>query len=208
MLLFCNLLFACLVLLPCLIEVESYYHKVMERYELQNMESEGLTCRWVNSKAGPGISPIEGCGLFAREDIPAGTEILIYGGRIVPKEEALSYREMNNGIGIQVKEGFYILPISPNSERLFSGVPNHSCDPNMGFFDTLVIGTIKDVKEGDELCYDYAFNETDMEDIACKCRKDNCRGIITDFDWTRDFIQEKHLEYFSPFLRNKILEGS
>jgi len=66
-----------------------------------------------------------------------------------------------------------------NTARLI----NHSCNPNC---EVVVIGSkvwiesIKNIKEGEELSYDYGFNfsEEDYKEFPCHCRSKNCCGYI------------------------------
>jgi SET domain-containing protein len=64
---------------------------------------------------------------------------------------------------------------------------NHSCAPNCEAVDDkkrIYIEAIRDIAEGDELTYDYAYERDGTEDEAweklyvCKCGAPTCRGTI------------------------------
>ena len=67
---------------------------------------------------------------------------------------------------------------SYNTARLI----NHSCDPNCevdGKGLKLWISSIKDIKKGEELSYDYGFGyDEDYKQFPCKCKSKNCCGYI------------------------------
>ena len=71
-------------------------------------------------------SEIAGRGLFAVEDLPAGTVVLRMAGR------------------------------SDRVDGLGSRFPNHSCDANLGWLDEVTLVTMTEVAAGAELVIDYA----------------------------------------------------
>jgi hypothetical protein len=68
---------------------------------------------------------------------------------------------------------------------------NHSCDPNCEveiISNEIWIVSIKKIKKGVELNYDYGypFNKDDYTDHNCKCESKNCIGyIISQDDWPK-----------------------
>ena len=79
---------------------------------------------------------------------------------------------------------------------------NHSCDPNceVDIKDGEIwISSIKKIKKGDELSYDYgyAFDKDDYKDHVCKCGSKFCIGyIISSDDWP------KFLKYLEKNIKN------
>ena len=73
---------------------------------------------------------------------------------------------------------FRYLERCENTARLI----NHSCSPNcevVGKGLKLWIESIKDIKKGEELSYDYGFSfDEDFKDYPCKCNSKNCCGYI------------------------------
>ena len=65
-----------------------------------------------------------------------------------------------------------------NTARLI----NHSCSPNCevtGKGTKLWISSIRNIKKGEELSYDYGFGYDEYyKDFPCKCRSSNCCGYI------------------------------
>jgi hypothetical protein len=64
----------------------------------------------------------------------------------------------------------------------------------MGFYDTITFVAIRNIKRGEELVFDYGFNETfsGKENgilFTCNCRSKNCRKIIRVKDWQQKPLQ-------------------
>ena len=59
---------------------------------------------------------------------------------------------------------------------------NHSCDPNCeveGEGLKLWISSLRKIKKGEELSYDYGFGyDADYKQFPCKCQSMNCVGYI------------------------------
>jgi uncharacterized protein len=107
-----------------------------------------------------------GLGLFAGEDIPKGTCIIEYVGRQISKEEEYSSRSL------------YLFEVSKS--KTIDGKPkwnkagyiNHSCAPNCEpeiHKGHVYIFSIKNIKAGDELGYDYGKDYYDDHIRPCKC---------------------------------------
>ena len=164
--------------------------------------------RWSNPKTRSGDSAIQGLGVVATEPIAKGEMIGVLGGIIVPSSEIKAYWKKMGHVGIQIDEDFFIVPTSRN-ELKEKGVFNHSCEPNCGFSSSISLIAIKNIKKGEELVFDYAFNETLAEPFECNCKSANCRKIIKPTDWQNKGLQERYGQYFSPYLKKafKVQEG-
>lgn len=82
---------------------------------------------------------------------------------------------------------------------------NHSCNPNVGFnmHDDFV--AMKNIKKGDELVWDYGFDETNPAfKMKCACGERGCRKIITGNDWEKLLLDASKEKYFSPKLKSFI----
>lgn len=79
---------------------------------------------------------------------------------------------------------------------------NHCCDGNVGFDKQGNFVAIKNIKEGEELCYDCALLISDPSfKMDCKCGSKNCRKIITGNDWKDVEFIEKNYDYMVPEIR-------
>lgn len=106
---------------------------------------------------------------------------MVIGGIIVPRKDIYNYRKIMGHIGIQVHDNFWIVP-SDKREAQETGIPNHSCNPNIGFDGSICYIAIRDIKKNEEILLDYAFMETEFQPFECKCGSNNCRKIVKPTD--------------------------
>jgi SET domain-containing protein len=133
-------------------------------------------------------SPIQGLGAFATRFIPAGTRLIEYAGeRLTTAAAEARYPEdgpRHHTFLFAIDDDVVIdAAVDGNDARFI----NHSCDPNC---DAVVddgriwIESIRDVRPGEELAYDYAFELEERHSPAakrrypCSCGSANCRGTI------------------------------
>ncbi len=154
-------------------------------------------------------SNISGEGLFAGEAINKGELILTFGGIFALQKDRYSgqYKE-STFVGISEE---VILCESVFAQKDYSDYINHSCDPNIGMLDSISVVAIKNIQMDEELVCDYAFWETDISwklNTSCKCGSCKCRKIITGKDWQMITPQSDVFEYFSPFLKRRIIKNA
>ena len=127
-------------------------------------------------------SNIDKNGLYANCNIKKGTKIVEYKGKVISVKQSETNPKYDNGKAI------YLFNINKrhdldgdfkfNSARLI----NHSCDPNCEVFGTglkIWVFAMKDIKQGEELSYDYGFNfDKDYKNYPCKCKSKKCVGYI------------------------------
>ena len=127
-------------------------------------------------------SNIDKKGLYASKNIKSEVKIIDYIGKIITKKEAQKNSKFDN------KKDIYLFNINEkydldgdfkwNAARLI----NHSCSPNCeveGKGLKLWIVSIKEIKKGEELTYDYGFSyDADYKQFPCKCGSMNCVGYI------------------------------
>jgi SET domain-containing protein len=115
---------------------------------------------------------INGFGLFAAQDIPRNTYLMDYAGKLLTTAQA------------DEKGGQYLFEINSHwtidgtNRKNLARYINHSCRPNCET-DTrdrekrVVIYTIRNVKAGDELSYDYgkSFWNEYIKPKGCRCPK-------------------------------------
>jgi SET domain-containing protein len=144
-------------------------------------------------------SKLHGKGLFAKQNIKAGTNVVEYVGEKITKAQSdkiaeaqleKSQKNVDEGqVYIFTLDNKYDINgnVSYNNARLM----NHSCNPNC---DTDIVDgkiwirSFRDIKKGDELTYDYGFvfDVDDFRDHVCKCGSRKCVGfIVTETDWKK-----------------------
>ena len=104
---------------------------------------------------------------------------------------------------IMTKRGFYSpfdfnwLPVPWNM--------NHSCEYNVGFDKDENFVTVRSIRSGEELCWDYGMGISDENfRLHCKCKSKKCRKIITGNDWQDPIYKKKNLKYFSRRLLKSV----
>ena len=124
-------------------------------------------------------SPISGWGVYAAQPIKKGTRIVEYKGQLVSQAEA-SRREVH----YLPRQRIWLFTVNTRRARdaAFGGniarYVNHACRPNCY---TEVIGhhiwlfASRDIREGEELTYDY--NTDGTAGIPCRCRP-RCRHVL------------------------------
>lgn len=160
--------------------------------------------RWITPKAKAKDSSIDGLGTIATKNISKGEIVAVFGGIIVPRSEITEYKNKIGDLGHQIDDDFFICPTS-REELTKTGVINHSCEPNIGYSDTIKFIAIKDIKPGEELTADYAFSETIFRTFKCKCGSKTCRKIIKPDDWENSSLQKKYGRFFAPYLKRKFI---
>lgn len=153
-------------------------------------------------------SKISGQGLFADQKISRGTLILSFGGILCSQKDRFSNNVLPSTC-TGVTENIIICEAF-NSTKDKSDYINHSCSPNAGMFDALTLVAIRDIGANEEIMCDYAFWEGDeiwkMKN-NCQCNASNCRKIITGKDWKKINSSHKYYEFYSPFIKKRILEN-
>lgn len=100
----------------------------------------------------------------------------------------------------------YAIQISP-SEYIYTNeiirYMNHSCEPNIGYLDTVTMVALRDIKPGEELVVDYEMSEDSDFTLECKCGSTNCRKKIGAYKNLPLEIRQKYGKYISPWLRNR-----
>jgi|TARA_B100001059_G_C17805023_1_gene568585 SET domain-containing protein len=144
-------------------------------------------------------SKIHGTGIIADKNIKKNVKIIQYIGEKVTKKEGDKRSEERIKKYINTKNEGSVYVFELNKKYDIDGSPlynkarfiNHSCEPNCEVEienDEIWIKSIKQIKKGDELSYDYGypFDKDDFSDHPCKCGSKKCIGyIISDDDWSK-----------------------
>ncbi len=150
-------------------------------------------------------SKVHGSGVFAEKKININTKVIQYIGEKILKSEGdkRSGKRISKYLHSEDHGSVYIFEL--NSKYDIDGTPNynkakyinHSCNPNCEVEISrgeIWIRSIKKIKKGEELSYDYGFefDKDDYTDHVCKCSSKNCIGyIISQDDYTK---YKKYLE--------------
>ena len=160
----------------------------------------------VSSRLSPKVeirdTSINGKGIFANEDIKKDEIVFIKGGHILTRDEIFSSEIINSYFPIS--DEYFLGATNKDEEDAIKLYQNHSCNPNVGLHGEITFVAMRDIKKDEELTVDYAFIDNENYSFKCTCGSDNCRGIITGFDWKMKEIQDKYYEYFAQYLKDKI----
>jgi hypothetical protein len=103
---------------------------------------------------------------------------------------------------IGTPDGFIPPPDSDFDKLSIEWFLNHSCEGNCGFDSEGDFVALRSIREGEEICYDYALIETNPQfSMRCECGGSKCRHLITGNDWKNEEFVSKHREYMHPRLR-------
>lgn len=135
------------------------------------------------------LSKVHGNGVFATRKIPAGTRIIEYGGKRISEKQA------DQRFGQDPNNPHHTFFFSLESGRLIDGGDqgndarwiNHSCEPNCEAQEEkgrVYIHALRDIRRGEELCYDYGLvveqrmTKALKQAYACRCGSSDCRGTM------------------------------
>lgn len=134
-------------------------------------------------------SPIHGRGVYALASIPKGSRLIEYTG------ERISHEVADARYGEEQENSPHTMLFTVNGETVIDATRrgssarwiNHSCGPNCEAIEEeerIFIETIRAVRPGEELTYDYnlTLDEPHTPAVkrahACLCGAKNCRGTI------------------------------
>lgn len=165
---------------------------------------------YLSSKCYIKKSKLGGLGVFARKSIRKFELIALWGGVIYSDKEVARLGEKYPHFlthPFSVYEGFYMGPINEqdidDAERF-----NHSCDPNAGVKGQIVVVARKNIKVGEEICFDYETTEIKADYFKCNCGSKSCRKIIDGNAWKNPIFQKKNKGYLSWYIEDKIAKGT
>ncbi len=112
-----------------------------------------------------------GRGLFAARAIATGETILHFEGPPLTLAQVRTLGPLASNT-LQVDEDRYLDLAEPG--RLV----NHSCSPNAGIRDTLVLVALCPIEPSEEIRFDYSTTIGDRWTMGCACRSPECRGTV------------------------------
>ena len=134
-------------------------------------------------------SGIHGRGVFATERIAKGTRLIEYTGEII------SWRVADRRYADDGENGYHTFLFDIDGKKVIDAAVggnaarwiNHSCAPNcqaVGEGDKIFIESLRTIKPGEELVYDYGFvfQERHTPELKaryrCLCGAKGCRGTM------------------------------
>lgn len=139
----------------------------------------------------------QGWGVFAKKDIPKGVVIASFDGPVY-SWRSKKWTEDLYDHAIQFER--YKWRDSKGIARLI----NHSCDANCGIKKLFSIVTMRSIKKGEELTWDYEMTENHPYwRMKCTCQSKNCRGTIGAYDRMPQEIRRRYRGYISSWLLKK-----
>jgi len=170
-----------------------------------------LSRSWVNPKLVAGQSLIHGDGVFAAEPIACGEKLMEFGGEKIAQRELDTggYRECS--VWMVADDAYLALPVSDPEPSLDENL-NHSCDANAWLVNAVIIVARRDIAAGEEITLDqgtWNFDETEYtwDRANCGCGTPDCRGSLTENDWTLASVQQRYQGHFHPIVQKLIDEA-
>src|SRR3989344_3852976 len=139
-----------------------------------------------------------GSGVFAKENISKNEVIATFDGTIYTAEKC---SDLPNDPPLKIRDhaiqtGMHTWQDSNGIGRFF----NHSCEPNCGIKGKTNLVALKDIKNGEELTFDYDMTENSDWAMECKCRRANCRKIIRGYRFLPGAVKKKYRGMISEWL--------
>lgn len=147
------------------------------------------------------ISGSTGRSIVAAETLPAGEVLAVWGGTNYASRAFSELPESVRQISVQVEENLFLVPeVEGPAEWI-----NHSCAPNAGMMGQIALTAMRDIRAGEEICYDYAMSDgSPYDEFECRCGAAQCRRHVTGNDWRLPDLWERYHNYFSPYLQRRI----
>ena len=133
-------------------------------------------------------SKIHCSGLFARTDIPAGTDIVEYDGPRISHEEGETMAKEGNVYVFSLDRK---TSIDGSVKWNLARYANHSCNPNcrsVKINGSIWLRSLRPIARGEEITYDYGYSFADYAANPCHCGQPDCVGYI---------VQQKYRERLS-----------
>ena len=157
---------------------------------------------FVSAKAEMRTAGAKGHGLYAVASINAGETVVGFGGYIVGRRDLEKLPADRSIHSIQVDDDLFMV----GPERAEPGdMVNHSCEPNCGLVGNLLVVAMREIREGEEITFDYAMCDSqDYDEFVCRCGTASCREKVTGSDWALPELQERYRGWFSQYLERRI----
>ena len=150
-------------------------------------------------------SKIHRWGVFAKKDIKKGKLVAIWGGYVMTLKEyqKLCAYVRDYEYPVQIYKGFFLGP-RKKSDLDDCEMFNHCCDANAGVKGQNLLFARRNIKAGEEICFDYETTDTEGLNFVCRCGSPVCRGRITGQSWKNPAFQKQCKGFFSWYIQQKI----
>lgn len=141
-----------------------------------------------NEPDGIYVAPCDfGRGLFVARDFAEGEWIFRFTGPEITFADAAA-KNGTEGNALQIGPAIYLDLEAPG---VFA---NHSCEPNAGIRDNVVVYALRTIRRGEEIYFDYSTTMSEKHwTMECRCGTPSCRGIIGDFQDLPGELQRRYL---------------
>ncbi|MFH1639362.1 MAG: SET domain-containing protein-lysine N-methyltransferase [Chloroflexota bacterium] len=135
-----------------------------------------------------------GKGVFAGKDYRKDEFILCFEGDVVEGELTSFPEDLQNHLHT-LGDNRWLLPQPPWMYL------NHSCEPNAGIKNNVELVAFKDIKKGEQICFDYAMANNTAWTMECHCGSKNCRKLIGNFNMLDEETKKRYMNYASDFIK-------
>lgn len=144
-------------------------------------------------------------GVFAKKLIKKGEIVMIQVGEAMSAKKYFSLSKNLQRYPLQIADDIFLGQSSFKAFDLAEYI-NHSCDPNLGILGNNIMVAMRNIKVGEEVCFDYAMSDTTEGDVGwqCHCGSKKCRGVVKSTDWKLPELQKRYGVYFSNYILEKI----
>lgn len=149
-----------------------------------------------------------GKGTFAAAGIRKNTVIMVFGGYVMTRQSEEMLPERIRDIAITIERNLVIGPIK-SSQLSDADYVNHSCNPNCGIKGQISLVSMRALKKGEEIYFDYGtvlYQEKGAPayELKCECASNNCRAKITSRDWKLPALQTRCKGFFPYYIQEEI----
>ncbi len=128
-----------------------------------------------------------GKGIFAIRDFERGEVILIFTGPVISYSRAVAKGDRESH-PLQIGVDRYLDLEEPGV------LTNHSCEPNAGILNDMILIAIRPIARGEEIRFDYSTTMSqETWTLECRCRAASCRGIVRNFEELPQQLQRRYL---------------
>lgn len=140
-------------------------------------------------------TPDRGTGIFAARDILKDETILRFEGPLVEIKdvEGIPREVWDHLFNVGVDK--YIIAREPAVRT------NHSCDPNAGIVQDVLLVAMRNIKKDEEITFDYSIITADNWTMECKCGTPSCRKTIGNYMDLPDELKRKYDKYTPEWIK-------